>query len=772
MNYVNINNNDDITDMPRYLNSEQINHIVSYLPDPITPDNITAELIKNNIKNNIIEKLQNKKVCPSSINTIIEKIIDTHNSSSVIPGTAVGMHAAEGVGRAPIQATMDSFKNAGQSKSASVTVTSIEETLYAKKNRQYEICTLHYKNKYLTYNEVLNTREDIVECTINDFLNQALYRHTDNTYGYIIDNYDNLEKKWWHDEFYITDILNVNIPDKNDIVLRLNLNIEELYKYKVTIDDIVEVLNEQYEDTLNIIYGSMEDAIIDIHPSIKYKITKKKTDDSDGTGKKKKKTEYVVTSYNDDEKITDFIIIQSYINNKLIPDLKKLKLKGVNGIRNLTPIVIPVLSVITNEEKAWMIQNIDSTDEDILILFDLLNIIITFKEKDFIIIKLPEYNEINEYVSKEFYDNMTPITYINAIIKYDIKQNSSSNQKNILLTYNKIKKTLIELVYIVSAHKKRMYKIGIDIDRIIKLYKFLNIKIIKNINSKHTIDLIVKTPNDINSKEYVLNQIANAEQERKPNYEYNELLNIAELVIAEVTGTNLRGLMSLDFLDTNRVTSNNMHVITSVLGIEAAQKFFINDLNQILSNYGLHPQHIMTIAYLFFSKGIPTGAMHNSYNKPYGPIDKASVSKAVDILKSSALQGTTHNITGISTSIVFGLEPKVGTGYFDIAYDTGSQILVNKNIYKIFKQQRNQIDLSNNGITPIDSSNVNNDLNNSLDNYYENTNKLPKILKGKPLTGRKVYPKEEDNPIITDESSEIMKKSVRSTTVKSKYDVI
>jgi hypothetical protein len=209
-----------------------------------------------------------------------------------------------------------------------------------------------------------------------------------------------------------------------------------------------------------------------------------------------------------------------------------------------------------------------------------------------------------------------------------------------------------------------------------------------------------------------------------------------------------------------------------ILNIEGSDHKPVICLNQILSNYGLHPQHIMTIAYLFFSKGIPTGAMHNSYNKPYGPIDKASVSKAVDILKSSALQGTTHNITGISTSIVFGLEPKVGTGYFDIAYDTGSQILVNKNIYKIFKQQRNQIDLSNNGVTPIDSSNVNNDLNNSLDNYYENTNKLPKILKGKPLTGRKVYPKEEDNPIITDESSEIMKKSVRSTTVKSKYDVI
>jgi hypothetical protein len=227
-----------------------------------------------------------------------------------------------------------------------------------------------------------------------------------------------------------------------------------------------------------------------------------------------------------------------------------------------------------------------------------------------------------------------------------------------------------------------------------------------------------------------------------------------ELITAEVTGSNLKGLMSLDMLDKNRLTSNNMHVLASVIGIEAAQEFFIDDLNQILSNYGLHPQHILTVAYLFFSKGIPTGAAHNSVNKPYGPIDKATVSKAVDILKLSALQGLNHDVNGISTSIVFGIAPKIGTNYSDIGYEVEpNKFLLNKDIYTVFKHNFEE--------EPIITPHVNEDFHNIVNNQHT----IPTHITKPQLVGRKLGFKPTANYKATLDHEPI------TMVPKSKYDI-
>jgi hypothetical protein len=739
MEYVNIEEHYDINDFPRLLTDEDIDSIMNQIPFPFCPDPNNSQLIQEDIKNNLREALKNKKLSPSQINNLINYIVTQFNNNQVIPGTAIGMHAAEGAGRAPMQMSLDSFKNAGESKSASSSVTAVEEILYAKKEREYEICTLHYKNKYLTYEEVLQTRFDIVECVIDHFLLKTRFKTTNSIYSYTIDSYKHLTKKWWHDDFYIQTILGLRIPQDDTIILRLHFDLNELYKYRVTLEDVVDVLKNTYEGLLHIIYGPIEDAIIDIEACITYN-KKAKTE--------KKKFDIIIASCDNEDLIDDDMIISAYYNNTLLPAIKNLKLKGITGIKNLTPIIIPVISVITQETKAWMLTG--EIGQDIVALLSLLQFKI-IKQNEALFINLPHYHDLDIDIEKKEYDMMTPLQYIYFMI-------NKENQKTLLTQiYNKMKKLKYQLVYLSDVHLYKLNKLGITIQRLEELFKQVHINVIKMIKETEYITMVSIMNENILPRELVLKHVKKAKQIYNESFIYHDILNQFELIIAEVEGKNLKGLLSLDFLDSHRVTSNNMHVVASVFGIEAAQKFFIEDLNQLLSSYGLHPQHILLIAYLFFSKGIPTGAMHNSVNKPYGPIDKASVSKAVDILKTAALQGLTHQITGIATGITFGLAPKIGTHYFDIGYQYDQNtVLYNKDIYKSFKMKRDAIDQQNKTIMVVDDEDVNLNINQAID--------LPgKKIIPKTLIGKTIKPKEEVAPTI--------KSTKQGITVKSKYDI-
>ena len=133
-----------------------------------------------------------------------------------------------------------------------------------------------------------------------------------------------------------------------------------------------------------------------------------------------------------------------------------------------------------------------------------------------------------------------------------------------------------------------------------------------------------------------------------------------------------------------------------------------------MASYGLHPQHIITVADVFFCRGIPTGAMNASVNKQLGPIDKASVSKAIEVFKGSALHGVDHDISGISTSIAYGIAPKVGTGYMDIGYEVKGNIVTNEAVYTAFKNERAYIDRNAKEVVAVETDDVNKDMQETL----------------------------------------------------------
>lgn len=762
MDHVNINAVYDINGTPVILSESEIADVLDTLPSIMSPDEDSKILIGDNIKAKLYDVLKVKKVSLIGIGNIVNTMVNMFNSAHVVPGSAVGIHGAEGVSRLPSQMSMDTFKSAGESKSSASSVADVEDLLYVKKNKTNEICTLFYKDTFINYDEVLMSRKDIVECIIEDLLLPDTY---------IIDSYDNLPKKWWHDAFYIKNILKKPMINESDgtYILRLVFDINMLYKFEITLQEIAEKIEEQ-EPLYNVYYGPMEDCIMDVQVNLKHV-----------EGKKFKETnmyDTIPAVSTDRNIITDYIEISAFYENKMLPIINKIKIKGINGIKNLTPIVMPILSIIMNEQKLWMFD-FNEKDDDVLDLFQLLDIFVYKRLDGVLFVALPSLEDASVYFSVDAYKGLDIISYIDERLRLDAEE-FGEDFTLINKTMKKIRKYDMEVVYALLLNDRKRVKFNVSIDRFEKIFNECGMSIEHEYKVHANTEIIVRNTNKstnknnnnvgnvgfVKSPRAFINGliVADGEDRKKNGGDMSKLTRLAEIVTAEVTGTNLKGLMVLDFLDKTRVKSNNAHIMAAVFGNEAAMALFVEEMNILLSGYGLHPQHILTIAYLFFCKGMPTGAQHNSFNKPYGPLDKATVSKAVDVLKLSALQGLDHQAGGISTGIVYGISPKIGTQYFDIAYHKEpNKIILNSDIYE-------------EPIIPIQSTNVNADFDEALNSEEE---EIPKNIIKVSLGGRKLNNNNNKKaPVQKEESSEeepekeIIKKSTAKKTVpKSKYDI-
>lgn len=648
MDFININKNYSEKDRPRFLTDDEIEAILEHLPLTYSADVYEGQLIRDAIRKDLKSKLMDKKISPFSINNLTNDIVKYYVTSRIAAGHAAGESASENSAATPMQAALNAFHSSG-SRSNSGGINGIEELLYMKKNKKHEICSVHYKDKNLTYEEVLDTKKDIIGVTVSELLEDYLYIKEGQNYvkDITIDLFSNLPKKWFHHSDYIK-LIDSELPPEDAYVLRIKLSKYQMYIYKVTIQDIIDTFKRELDTPVKFIYGSINDGIIDIFTCSQY------VEQKNGSLK--------LEAAECDEDVS-YLTSAAYYQTIIIPSFNTLRIKGVQGITNLVPIVVPVVSIILTDDTIFYLTSSPLSSE-LLILLDIVGINVR-KEGNVYLLKMPDFDNIILKVKKEEYDNLTPVTYLQKIIDEE-----EEDQPHSLSLLEELKASDLVKTALVTLSAKNMKNNGINKEKLTNLLEILNIKIIKEEDLKLYID-------KVSVRSYINKKI-----------EEDDLVKRAsELIYSEVSGTNLRGLLALDLVDQERTISNNVHVIADVLGIRAARSYFIKDLYNIMSGFGLHPQHIITIADVFFSKGIPLGAQSLSANKGNDPITKGSIQKPADVFKSSAILGTSHEITGVTSNIIFGKNPRVGTGYMDIGYNSDKNVLINADIYKKFKQQ-------------------------------------------------------------------------------------
>jgi hypothetical protein len=111
MEWVPLNNYDtgiNLNNRPRKLTEDEINYITDHLPYALSADSTAAEVARQGTIEWMIETLREVKLDPSAIPELIERIIEQHNKSLVVPGTPVGITASEAVGATTTQMTLNS----------------------------------------------------------------------------------------------------------------------------------------------------------------------------------------------------------------------------------------------------------------------------------------------------------------------------------------------------------------------------------------------------------------------------------------------------------------------------------------------------------------------------------------------------------------------------------------------------------------------------------------------------------------------------------------
>ena len=307
-------------DRPRKLTEQEMQYVIDHFPTPPSADQMASEVIREGIVLWIVSVLKELELCPSALTELIKEIIYQHIKSLITPGTPVGITAAEAVGATTTQMTLNTFHTSGSAKSAGAGIEAMRDIIFARKTPHNESCTIYFTNKSMTFADVLNSRSYIVGSMVSDFIK-----------NYDINTPVRLGSRWWHGVAPL--LLGKEIP-QSTLVMRLFLNIEEMYKHKVTISKLAEVLEREVPSSVVCVYGPIEDGIIDLYP----------------------KPELITVTLRDRlgpdrPEVPANLAEMTYLETIVYTEFKNIRVKGISGIKRLYPLVSPVWRIVAYERK-------------------------------------------------------------------------------------------------------------------------------------------------------------------------------------------------------------------------------------------------------------------------------------------------------------------------------------------------------------------------------------------------------------------------------------
>jgi len=149
---------------------------------------------------------------------------------------------------------------------------------------------------------------------------------------------------------------------------------------------------------------------------------------------------------------------------------------------------------------------------------------------------------------------------------------------------------------------------------------------------------------------------------RKENNEY----------VIYTEGSNFEKVLQLEGVDKTRTTTNDIHAIYNVLGIEAARNAIIKEAHDTLQEQGLNVdiRHIMLVADIMTADGTirPVGRQGVTGEKS-SVIARAAFEITIDHLLTAARRGEVDNLQGVAENVIVGQPIKLGTGSVELAVD-------------------------------------------------------------------------------------------------------
>ncbi|KAI3724533.1 hypothetical protein L2E82_36314 [Cichorium intybus] len=132
-----------------------------------------------------------------------------------------------------------------------------------------------------------------------------------------------------------------------------------------------------------------------------------------------------------------------------------------------------------------------------------------------------------------------------------------------------------------------------------------------------------------------------------------------------VEGTGLQAVMGMEGINGHETTSNHILEIQSALGIEAARRSIIKEIQYTMESHGMSIdiRHMMLLADVMTYKGEVLGINRFGIQKmKESVLMLASFEMTADHLFKAAVHGLVDNIEGVSECIIMGVPIQTGTG--------------------------------------------------------------------------------------------------------------
>ena len=138
-----------------------------------------------------------------------------------------------------------------------------------------------------------------------------------------------------------------------------------------------------------------------------------------------------------------------------------------------------------------------------------------------------------------------------------------------------------------------------------------------------------------------------------------------EEYVIVTSGTNLKDVLKLDFVDETRVISNDILEIHDVLGIEACRQAIINEVLKVLDTQGLNVniRHIMLVADTMCSSGSPLGiTRYGIVNDKVSVLARASFETPLRHIFKASICGQVDSLHSVVENVMLNQPVQTGTG--------------------------------------------------------------------------------------------------------------
>ncbi len=218
---------------------------------------------------------------------------------------------------------------------------------------------------------------------------------------------------------------------------------------------------------------------------------------------------------------------------------------------------------------------------------------------------------------------------------------------------------------------------GVTVNQVIKVLEKLRLgKFQVTVDSENQYRILVQFLEESMDPNTLINKLRKA-RDKMMSAKIKGIKDIKRVIVQKrgdeyvlvTDGSNLEAVLKVKGVDPTRTTTNNIHEIESVLGIEAARAAIIREIMDVLEDQGLDVdiRHVMLVADIMTWTGkVRQIGRHGVTGEKMSVLARAAFEVTVKHLLDAAARGEVDELKGIAENIIVGQVVPIGTGIVEL----------------------------------------------------------------------------------------------------------